>query len=80
MALPQRQDPTMEALIQQALEEIKQANPRFATRSARLSEEELAQLLGDEQLLDQLWQSPEGQRAQQMGFFAADAVNEDRGE
>jgi hypothetical protein len=80
MALPQRQDPTMEALIQQALEEIKQANPRFATGPTPLPEEELAQLLGDEQILDQLWQSPEGQRAQQMGFFAADAVNEDRGE
>jgi hypothetical protein len=80
MALPRQQDPMMEALIQQALAEVKQANPRFATRPHPLSEEVLAQLLGDEQILEQLWQSPEGQRAQQMGYFAADAVTEDRGE
>lgn len=80
MALPKQQDPVMEALIQQTLAEMRQIDPQFGSAIAPLSEAQVAQLLQDEEALKQLWESPEGQQAQQLGYFAADAVSEDRGE
>ncbi|HEX6122051.1 MAG TPA: hypothetical protein VFY89_02770 [Ktedonobacterales bacterium] len=80
MAVPKRHDAVMEALIQQALAEIKQINPQFGTPPPPLTAELVAQLLQDDEALAALWASPEGQRAQQLGYNAADAVSEDRGE
>ena len=80
MALAKTSDPAIQALIQQALAEIRQINPRFGTQAPPHSKEQLAQLLEDEATLEQLWASPEGQRAQQLGYLASDAVSEDRGE
>jgi hypothetical protein len=80
MAAPQQRDPEMEALIQQALAEIKQINPRSGAPPPSYTDEECAEIMQIDEELAAHWAAPEGQRAQQVGYSAADAVDEDRGE
>lgn len=79
MALPQRRDPDLEALLQAGAAEITKLNPHIGAPSPEYSNEECAAILQDDEAIEALWNSPEGQRAQQLGYSAADAVDEDRG-
>lgn len=80
MALPRRQDPDLEALLRQGVEEITRLNPHIGAPPPTYTDEECAALLHDDEALEALWNSPEGRRAQQSSYSASDAVDEDRGE
>lgn len=76
----QRHDRKLEDLIQRAAAEAKRLNPHIGAPSPEFTEEEIAEILRDDEAMEALWNSPEGQRAQVLGHSAADAVSEDRGE
>lgn len=80
MALNKKQQLDREALIQQAVAEAKQINPHIGKELPPYTEEEYAQLMRDDEELERLWNTPEGQRAREVRYTTADAVNEDRGE
>ena len=80
MAVPRQQDPDLEALLRKGAEEITRLNPHIGAPPPAYTDEECAAILRDDEELERLWDSPEGQRAQQLGYSAADAVDEDRGE
>jgi hypothetical protein len=80
MALNKKRDAEMEALIQRGAAEIKRLNPHIGEAPQPYTEEELQELEEMDAELERLWNSPEGQRAQQPGYTAAQAVSEDRGE
>ncbi len=80
MAVPRQQDPNLEALLRKGAEEITRLNPHIAAPPPAYTDEECAAILRDDEELERLWDSPEGQRAQMLGYPAADAVDEDRGE
>src|SRR5579872_3042772 len=80
MALPQRHDPDLEALLREGAAEITKLNPHIGAPPPVYSDEECAAILQDDEAIEALWSTPEGQRARQMGYSAADAVDEDRGE
>ena len=80
MALNKQRDAEMEALILRAAAEIKRLNPHIGEEPQPYTEEELRELEEIDAELERLWNSPEGQRAQQLGYTAALAVSEDRGE
>jgi hypothetical protein len=80
MALPRHHDPELEALLLKGTAEITRLNPHIGAPPPAYTDEECAAILHDDEELEQLWESPEGQRARQLGYLAADAVDEDRGE
>lgn len=80
MALNKKQQLDREALIQQAVAEIRERNPHFGVDLPPYTEAECARILAIDEELDRFWNSPEGQRVREMHYSAADAVNEDRGE
>jgi hypothetical protein len=80
MAAPHPREPDWEDLLRQAAEEVVRLNPRLADPPPSYTEEECAAILQDAAELEALWNSPEGQRAQQLGYSAAQAIDEDRGE
>ena len=71
MAVPSRPDPELEALLHEGAAEIVRLNPHIGAAPPAYS---------DEEELDALWNSSEGQHAQSLGYSASDAVDEDRGE
>ena len=80
MAVPSRPDPELEALLHEGAAEIVRLNPHIGAAPPAYSDEECAALQRDEEELDALWNSSEGQHAQSLGYSASDAVDEDRGE
>lgn len=81
MALNQRREPGMEALILQAAAEIKQLNPRIGESLPPYPDEEYAQLLHDAEELERMWNEIDRQQeGPPDGQPAADVVDEDRGE
>jgi len=80
MTLPLTTDPEMEALLHRGAEEIARLNPHISAPAPQYTVEELARILRDDEEIEALWNTPEGQRAQRSSYTAADAVNEDRGE
>ena len=80
MAVPQPREPDGEDLLRQGAEEVLRLNPHLADPPPTYTEEECAAILREEAELEALWNSPEGQQAQQLGYSAAQAVDEDRGE
>lgn len=85
MAIPRRpaahaNDPNREALLRRGAAELMRLNPHIGAPPPAFTDEECTELLHDDEELAALWASPEGQRAQQLGYSAADAVEEDRGE
>lgn len=80
MALPRQRDPGLEALLREGASEIKRLNPHIGAPPPTYTDEECAAILRDDEALQELWNTPEGQRAQQLGYSAADAVDEDRSE
>ena len=80
MAAPSRPDPELERLLRERAAEIVRLNPHIGARPPAYSDEECAAIERDDEELEALWNSPEGQRAQSLGYSAADAVDEDRGE
>jgi hypothetical protein len=80
MAVPWQRDPKREALLRKGAAEITSLNPHIGAPPPAFTDEECAEILRDDEELEALWGSPEGQRAQESGYTAADAVDEDRGE
>ncbi len=80
MAAPSRHDPELEALLREGAAEIVTLNPHIGAPPPAYTDEECAAIVRDDEELDALWNSPEGQRAQSLGYSASDAVDEDRGE
>jgi hypothetical protein len=80
MAAPSHRDPKREALLREGVAEITRLNPHIGAPPPAFTDEECAAILRDDEELGALWDSPEGQRARQLGYSAADAVDEDRGE
>jgi len=80
MAAPWRRDPRREALLRKGAAEITRLNPHIGAPPPAFTDEESAAILRDDAELEALWDSPEGLRARQSGYSAADAVDEDRGE
>ena len=80
MAVPGRHDPDLDMLLRKGAAEITRLNPQIGAPAPTYTDEECAAILRDDEELDYLWDSPEGRRAQQLGYEAADAVGEDRGE
>jgi hypothetical protein len=80
MAIPKRHDPDLDALLRRGAAEITRLNPHIGSPAPTYTDEECAAILRDDEELDSLWASPDGQRARQLGYTAADAVDEDRGE
>lgn len=80
MALNKKRDAEMEALIREAAAELKRLNPQWDEPSQPFTDEEIRELDEMDAELERLWNSPEGKRAQALGFSAADAISEDRGE
>jgi hypothetical protein len=80
MAVPWRRDPKREALLRKGAAEITRLNPHIGAPPPAFTDEECYAILHDDAELDALWASPEGQRAHALGYTAADAVDEDRGE
>ena len=80
MAAPSRPDPELEALLREGAAEIVRLNPHIGAPPPAYNDEECAAIQRDEEELEALWNSSEGQRAQSLGYSASDAVNEDRGE
>ena len=80
MALNKRRDAEMEELIQRGAAELKRLNPHIGEEPQPYSEEELRELEEMDAELERLWKSPEGRRAQRLGYTAAQTVSEDRGE
>lgn len=78
MAVPRRHDPDLDLLLRKGAAEITSLNPHIGAPAPTYTDEECAAILRDEEELDSLWDSPEGQRAHQLGYAAADAVDEDR--
>jgi len=79
-AAPQRRDPDLEALIRRGTAEIVRLNPHIGAPSPTFTDEEIAEIQRGDAALAALWDSPEGQRAQALGYSAADTVDADRGE
>ena len=80
MAVPWQRDPKREALLRQGAAEIIRLNPHIGASPPEYTEEECAAIVRDDEELDALWNSPEGRSAQALGYSAADAVDEDRGD
>ena len=80
MAAPSRPDPEREALLREGAAEIVRLNPHIGATPPAYNDEECAAIQRDEEELEALWNSSEGQRAQSLGYSASDAVDEDRGE
>jgi hypothetical protein len=80
MAVPRQHDPDLDTLLRKGAAEIMRLNPHIGAPAPAYTDAECAAILRDEEELDSLWDSPEGQRAHQLGYTAADAVDEDRGE
>ncbi len=80
MAAPQRRAPDLEALIRRGTAEIVRLNPHIGAPPPTFTDEEMAEIQRGDAALAALWDSPEGQRAQALGYSAADAVDADRGE
>lgn len=80
MAAPSRPDPEREALLREGAAEIVRLNPHIGAPPPAYNDEECAAIQRDEEELEALWNSSEGQRAQSLGYSASDAVDEDRGE
>ena len=80
MALHKHRDPALEALIQEAAAEMRRLDPEFFAAPTPYTNEEYDDVLRDAKELDELWDTPEGQKVKQLGFSASDMVDEDRGE
>jgi hypothetical protein len=80
MAVPWSRDPKREELLRRGVAELLRLNPHLGEPPPAFTDEECAEIARDEEELDALWNSPEGQRAQASGYSASDAVDEDRGE
>lgn len=80
MAVRQPRDPRWEELLRQGAQEVLRLNPHLADPAPAFTEEESRAILEDAATLEALWNSAEGQRAQQSGCSAAQAVDEDRGD
>ena len=80
MAAPKQHDPDLDALLRKGAAEITRLNPHIGAPTPAYSDEETAAILHDDDEIERLWDSPEGQHARQAGYSAADAVDEDRGE
>lgn len=80
MAINRKNESSLEGLILHGAEEIRSLYPSFFEPQGALSDEECTELDQLDEELKRLWNSSEGQRAQQLGYSAADAVAEDRGE
>lgn len=83
MAVQRQRDPNLEALILQAAAEIRRANPSIGASAASTpnaaTEDALTEIDAIDAALAQLWESPEGEQVRQLGYSAAQAVDEDRG-
>jgi len=83
MAVQRKRDPDLEALILQAAADVRRANPNIGTAAAltpnAATEDALAEIDAVDAALAQLWDSPEGEQVRQLGYSAAQAVDEDRG-
>jgi hypothetical protein len=73
------QDDELAELIAQAAAEVKRLNPHISDPAPTLTEQECEEIAREDQALAELWNTPEGLRAQQLGFSAADSISEDRG-
>ena len=81
MAVQRRsQDRELEELIVQAAAEVRRLNPHIAAPPQTIDEQTCQQLIDDAAALEALWNTLEGQRAQQLGYSAGDSISEDRGE
>lgn len=80
MALHKYRDPALEALLQQAATEMRRLDPQLFAAPTPYTDEEYADVLRDAEELDELWNTPEGQKAKQLGLSASDTIDEDRGE
>ena len=80
MALQKRRDPALDALIRKAAAEVVRLNPHIGAPSPSYAQEELAEIEHVDAEMARLWDPPDGQRAQQLGYSASDAVDEDRGD
>ncbi|MBF6590378.1 MAG: hypothetical protein IVW57_07580 [Ktedonobacterales bacterium] len=82
MAVQRKRDPDLEALILQAAAEIRRANPSIGASSAPTTdvatEEAVAAIDAVDTALARLWDSSEGEQVRQIGYSAAQAVDEDR--
>ncbi|MGH2486730.1 MAG: hypothetical protein ACRDHE_12015 [Ktedonobacterales bacterium] len=85
MAVQRKRDPDLEASILQAAAAIRRANPSVgmpavpATETATEGAEAVAEIEAVDAELAQLWDSPVGNEVRQLGYSAAQAVDEDRG-
>ena len=80
MALQKRREPALDALIRKAAAEVVRRNPHIGAPAPSYAQEELAEIERLDAEMARLWDSPDGQRAVQLGYSASDAVDEDRGE
>ncbi|MGH2514184.1 MAG: hypothetical protein ACRDHP_00865 [Ktedonobacterales bacterium] len=80
MALHKHRDPALEALIQQAAAEMRRLDSQLFASPTPYTDEEYTEILREAKELDELWNTPEGQKARRLGFSASDMVDEDRGE
>lgn len=83
MAVQRKRDPDLEALILQAATEIRRANPNIGASVAPAPDAATEDALVEEidavdAALAQLWDSPEGEQVRQLGYSAAQAVDENR--
>lgn len=80
MALNKKRDAVLEELILRGAAEIRRLNPHIGQPQGEMTDAEYAEIEEIEGELERLWNSPEGQQAQALGYSAADAIIEDRGE
>lgn len=81
MALNRRHDSRLDALIQQAAEDVKRVNPHIGADQQPLSEAEYAEIEHGRQELEHIWDEIERQRGGPLTEeLGAQAVDEDRGE
>lgn len=85
MAVQRKRDPDLEALIHRAAAEIRRANPSIGqsltstTEAAIEDANALAAIEAVDEDLARLWDTPEGELIRQLGYSAAQAIDEDRG-
>ena len=81
MAMRQRRDARLEALIEQAAEEIKRLNPHIGMPQKPFPDALCTELERDGRELEQVWNELDRQRGGPLeGEPAAEAVDADRGE
>jgi hypothetical protein len=80
MALSRKLDPSLEALLQQAIEEQRAVNPDLFREPQPLSDEVYAQILKDAAEIERIWDEMDKKQPDMPKVSAADIISKDRGE